>query len=439
MPDPPTIHAQEKLVPAPCNSQLLAALAGEVMERCDQAALFSEHPSQITRTFCSSAMAGCHSAMRSWMKQAGMHCRMDAAGNLIGRWEGEGRTTAPVLMIGSHLDTVPNGGRYDGILGVLLAVALVKALGQCSQRLPFAIEIVGFSEEEGVRYAVPYLGSSAMTGVLDKSLLDRRDGEGITLAEALHAFGGLPESLDTAAIDAAGVVAFLEPHIEQGPVLQEKGLALGCVSAIAGQTRLEVRFEGAAGHAGTTPMHLRRDAVTASAEWILDVERAGRATSGMVATVGVVEVTPNVANVIPGEARLRLDLRHAEDAVREKAIEELLQRGREIAARRRLSFEWTTRSVQKATAMDNALTAVLQQSLEDAGVHPLKLTSGAGHDSAVMAAHVPTAMLFIRCRDGVSHHPDESVEVGDVALALTAMWHFVQRLALHAFSGLEPE
>jgi hydantoinase/carbamoylase family amidase len=316
------------------------------------------------------------------------------------------------------------------MLGVLLGVALVESLSQCDCRLPFAIEVVGFSEEEGVRHATPFIGSKALAGGFDPALLDRVDAHGIMLGDALRAFGGSPESIDSAAMDPARVVAYLEAHIEQGPVLQNEGLPLGAVLAIAGQTRLEVRCVGAAGHAGTTPMNLRRDAVAAAAEWILQVERVGRESIGMVATVGVVEVAPNVANVIPGAVRLRLDLRHADDAVRDGAVQELFRLGQELSARRHVLFEWKTLHVHHAVEMDDAVTAVLMRSLTDAGVRPLKLVSGAGHDAAEMARRFPAAMLFVRCRDGVSHHPDESVEHQDVALALTAMWHFVRRLAL---------
>jgi allantoate deiminase len=364
------------------------------------------------------------------MQAAGMRCRMDAAGNLIGRWEDEHQPAEAVLIIGSHLDTVPDGGRYDGMLGVLLGVALVEAISRTEAKYPFAIEIVGFSEEEGVRYAAPYIGSKAMAGRFDRELLDRVDDQGITLADALRAFGGSPQSIDSAAVDPARVVAYLEAHLEQGPVLQDEGLPLAAVSAIAGQTRLEVRLAGGGGHAGTTPMNLRRDALTAAAEWILQVEDFARESIGMVATVGVVEVSPNVSNVIPGEVRLRLDLRHADDADRSRAVAELCRMGLELGARRHVSFEPRTLHVQDAALMDTAMTRMLQESVADAGVRPLTLISGAGHDAAVMAGHCPSGMLFVRCRDGVSHHPNESVECADVVLALTAMWHFVRRLAL---------
>lgn len=412
-----------------CAPEFLAELARDVLRRCDEGA-FSDDPAGITRTFCSPAMTRLHAAMRGWMEAAGMTCRLDAATNLIGRFDLENNPDRPALLVGSHLDTVPNGGRYDGMLGVLLGVALVEALSRSGARLPFALEVVAFSEEEGVRYGAPFIGSKALAGCSEASLLERVDAQGITAGDALRGFGGRPEAIDTAAADPSRVLAFVEAHIEQGPLLQQNDLPLGVVTAIAGATRAAIRFTGAAGHAGTVPMQLRRDALTAAAAWILDVERAGRETPGLVATVGVVEVLPNAGNVIPGEVRLRLDIRHADDRVRLAAIDELCRRGRELAEGRNVAFEFTEIHAQGAVALDDAMLAHLEHGLVAAGVQPTRLVSGAGHDAGVMASRFPTAMLFVRCRDGISHHPDESVELADVTCALTALWHFVERLAV---------
>lgn len=408
---------------------MLADLGRQAFERCQAAAQFSDADGQITRTFCSPAMTELHRVVRGWMESAGLKCRLDGAGNLWGRLDAPDLPNAPALVVGSHLDTVPNGGRYDGMLGVTLGVALATAVAWNQVRLPLAIEVVGFSEEEGVRFGTPYIGSRAAVGTCDRELLERTDADGISVQTALQAFGCNPAEIATAELDPARVAAFLEPHIEQGPLLQEHGLPLGAVTAIAGQTRALVRFVGTAGHAGTVPMHLRRDALAAAAEWIGHVESVGRSTSGLVATVGVIEVTPGAANVIPGEARVRLDIRHADDAVRAAAIARLQQLGSELAARRNVEFQFAVTHEHRAVAMDPSLMELLQQSIHDMGTKPLALVSGAGHDAAVMAGRYPSAMLFLRCRDGISHHPDESVTVEDVIAALTAMWHFVGRLA----------
>jgi allantoate deiminase len=253
----------------------------------------------------------------------------------------------------------------------------------------------------------------------------------MTLSDALRSFGGSPEAIDSAAIDPGQVIAFFEPHIEQGPVLQNIGSSLGIVTAIAGQTQASIRFVGSAGHAGTVPMTLRRDAMAAAAEWILQVESAARQTDGLVATVGTAEVTPNVANVIPSAVRLRLDIRHGNDAICQSAVDQLHQIATEIAVRRHVEFHYTTMYSRSAVQTDPVLTGILEQSLADSGVKPQRLVSGAGHDAVVMASRFPVAMLFVRCRDGISHHPDESVAASDVTTALKCMWYFVHRLAMN--------
>jgi allantoate deiminase len=410
-------------------NELLAELAQQALARCDVAATFSEEPGRITRTFCSPAMAELHAALRGWMQAAGMTCRVDAAGNLFGRLESPLRPNAPALLIGSHLDSVPNAGKYDGVLGVMLGLALAEAVKRSGLHLPFDIEIVGFSEEEGVRYGVPFIGSRALIGDCDEALLQRQDANGVSVAEALRGFGCNPDRIASAEAPAERYLAYLEPHIEQGPVLESENSPLSVVTAIAGQTRATIRFVGTAGHAGTVPMALRRDALAAAAEWITQVERIGQLTPGLVATVGTIEVLPSAGNVIPGEARLRLDIRHTDDAVRNVAVDELQQLGRSLAVRRGIEFEFSVEHEHAAVAMDQQATEFLKQSIVDAGHRPIELPSGAGHDAAVMARRWRAAMLFVRCRGGVSHHPDESVTLADVTSALTALWHFVQRLA----------
>lgn len=375
-------------------------------------------------------MADLHVALANWMKKARIACRIDEAGNLFGRFEScSQQGNVPALLIGSHLDTVPNAGKYDGVLGVMLGLSLIEAVQRSELKLPFALEVVGFSEEEGVRYGMPFIGSRALVGDCDAALLNKKDAAGISVAEALRTYGCHPAEIATAERSVGEIIAYLEPHIEQGPVLQSENSPLAVVTAIAGQTRAAIHFVGQAGHAGTVPMQLRRDALAAAAEWILEVERIGQQTSGLVATVGTIEALPGAGNVIPGEASLRLDVRHSDDVVRKSAIENLKEFGETLQSRRRVSFQFETTHEHSAVPMDRGLTEHLEQSIAAAGYRPLRLPSGAGHDAAVMACRWPATMLFIRCRDGISHHPAESVSLADTTAALTAMWHFVQRLA----------
>jgi allantoate deiminase len=304
----------------------------EVVERCRQLAAHTEEPGCITRTFLSDPMHCVHTDLRGWMEQAGMSVRVDAAGNLRGDYGGA-RADAPTLIVGSHLDTVPHAGAFDGILGVVLGVVLVKALG--GRRLGFGIEVVGFSEEEGVRFGFPFIGSRALVGTLDDALLAKRDADGSSIADAIRAFGLNPSAVGEARVTGS-TLGYLEFHIEQGPVLESLNLPLGVVTSIAGQSRLEVKFEGKANHAGTTPMHLRQDALAGAAEWIGAVERKAAATPSLVATVGKIEAQPGAGNVIAGSVRMSLDVRHTMDEVRAAAVKHLLDSAQQIAARRGL-------------------------------------------------------------------------------------------------------
>jgi allantoate deiminase len=389
----------------------------EIIERCQVLAGMSETPGAITRTYLCPAMHDVHRTLRAWMEEAGMNVRVDAAGNMRGLY-GQG---ASRLLIGSHVDTVPDAGAYDGVLGVVLAIALVRALG--GRRMRFAIEVVAFSEEEGVRFGVPFIGSRALVGTMDDELLGRRDARGVTVAEAIRDFG-----LDaTRTGQEACPTGYLEFHIEQGPVLDSLGLPLGVVTAIVGQSRCEVTFRGEANHAGTTPMHLRRDALAAAARWTSFVERTARATPPVVATVGALQVHPGAANVVPGEARATLDVRHADDAVRHGVITRLRCAAEKIGARRNVAVEWRQYMDQPAVACDPGLTAMLARAVQThAPVH--RMTSGAGHDAMIVAAIAPIAMLFLRSPGGISHHPAESVHAADVDAALATGIAFLEEL-----------
>ena len=332
----------------------------QIIERCRILAGMSETPDSITRTYLCPAMRDVHRTLRTWMEEAGMTVTLDAAGNLRGSSCGTSRD-APLLLIGSHVDTVPDAGAYDGVLGVVLAIALVRALGK--RRLRVAIEVVAFSEEEGVRFGLPFIGSRALVGSLNDDLLVRRDARGVSVAQAIRDFGLDPARLPAAAIRRR-LLGYLEFHIEQGPVLDTLNLPLGVVTAIVGQSRCEVTFRGEANHAGTTPMHLRRDALAAAARWTGFVERTARSTAGVVATVGALHVHPGAANVVPGEVQATLDVRHADDAVRHSVTTLLRAAAEKIGARRNVAVAWRQQLDQPAVACDARLTALLARAVE---------------------------------------------------------------------------
>jgi allantoate deiminase len=405
---------------------MLPRLADDLLARCDVLAHYSEVPDKLTRTCLCDAMHQVHACLGDWMRQAGMTVRLDAAGNLIGHY-GAARVDAATLLIGSHLDSVPDAGKYDGILGVLLGVAAVQALG--GKRLPFAIDVLGFCEEEGIRFRAPYLGSLAVCGRLDRALLERSDDKGVSLAEALRRFGLDPARLAEAAYPAGKVLGYFEAHIEQGPVLDSLHLPLGIVEAIAGQGRCWLRFVGKAGHAGTLPMEHRRDALAAAAEFVLTIERHARSVDGLRATAGSLAVAPDAVNVVPGLARLSLDVRHPQDPVRQQCTAALLEQAAAIADRRGVALQIDQSQSHAAVPADPRLTDVLAQSVAAAGYPVHRLVSGAGHDAAVMASLAAMTMLFVRSPGGVSHHPAESVVPADVTAALEVMVDFLHRLA----------
>jgi allantoate deiminase len=334
---------------------------------------------------------------------------------------------APTLYIGSHLDTVPNAGRYDGILGVVLGLALVEALK--GQKLGYNIEVVGFSEEEGVRFKKPFFGSLALIGKFDKAFLEIKDPQGISLDQAIRAYGLDPTQISQATFNGKAL-GYLEMHIEQGPVLEAKHIPLGVVEGIVGLNRLELRFTGKANHAGTTPMNLRQDALAGAAEWMGWVEREAQAEKGLVATVGQIGAKPGATNVIPGEVQLSLDVRHLEDGIREHSVAHLITHAQRIAERRGLKVNWESVLDQPAVAMDTDLTSALEQAVEAAGYPVHRMPSGAGHDAMMIAEKMPATMLFIRSPGGISHHPDEAVFEDDVQAALEVGVQFLRRMIL---------
>lgn len=402
--------------------------ARAVMERCDLLGQCSEEPDLLVRCYASPAMKRANVLVASWMQAAGMHTRQDQVGNLIGRYESE-RTLAKTLLLGSHLDTVRDAGKYDGPLGVILALAVIERFHQRGERLPFALELLGFADEEGLRYHSAYLGSKAVAGTFDLDALNLLDSDGISLKQAMRAFGGDPERIAAARRDAGDLLGYCEVHIEQGPVLEARDLPVGLVSAIAGQSRIAVTLRGEAGHAGTVPMSLRHDALCAAAEFVLAVEAYVRSVPGLVATVGQLNVQPGASNVIPGLVTLSLDVRHQEDGLRVQACTQLEQHALKLASERGITCDWTCLQENRSVPCAPRLTGLLGQAIERAGLPAYTLPSGAGHDAVAISDLTDVAMLFVRCRGGISHNPAEAVTQQDVAVAIDVLERFLYRLA----------
>lgn len=397
-----------------------ACAAGRVMARCDALAQLSESSEGLTRVYLSSEHLQANALVAQWMQQAGMNTWQDAVGNICGRYEAA-QPGAQALLLGSHLDTVRNAGRYDGMLGVLAAIEVVDALNRAGLRGAQAIEIIGFADEEGTRFNIALLGSRGLTGSWPASWLACEDALGVSVAQALALAGLSADAIFAAQRPAADFSAYLELHIEQGPVLEQEDLALGVVSAINGAHRLHARFTGEAGHAGTVPMRHRRDALAAAAEWLLFIEQTTQAFApDIVATVGTLQCEPGAVNVIPGAVSLTLDIRSPQDEARDTLLQRLLAQAEVIAARRGVGFSHEIFYTIAATPCDEALRAQLSDAVREVQGRTMLLPSGAGHDAIAIAERWPSAMLFVRCAGGISHHPAESVTEDDVAQALRA-------------------
>ena len=401
---------------------------GELLnERFETLATMTDKPGQLTRLYLSPAFRQGCDQVALWMEQAGMIAGIDAVGNVVGRYDGAS-PDLPTLILGSHIDTVRDAGKYDGTLGVLAAIACVQALNDAGKRLPFAIEVHVFGNEEGVRFPTILTGSRAIAGTLDPATLDTKDVDDVSVRDALRAIGCDPESWPAVARTREQMLGFLELHIEQGPVLEAEELPLGVVTAINGACRYRVQVGGEAGHAGTVPMVLRRDALAAAAEMVLAVQRIGQSDKRLVATVGQFEVAPGASNVIPGEARFTIDLRAPDDSLRDRAAAELQEDLRAIAEKQNvdLSIEQFYRA--SAATCSPALIGSLEKAVERNGIRPLKLPSGAGHDGQAIAALCPIAMLFLRCKDGISHNPAEAIDMDDAVIAVRVMLDFLMHL-----------
>lgn len=406
----------------------------ELMRQADVLALFSEDAPKITRVYLSDQHKQAGEYLIGLMRRAGMNAGFDALGNIVGRYEAAD-PNAPVVMTGSHQDSVRNAGKYDGLFGIISAIACVKDLHDRGKRLPYTLEIVGFCDEEGVRFGATLIGSKAMAGSFEPAWLDKTDDDGATMRQALIDFGGDPDRWQDVDRRGKRVVAFVESHIEQGPVLLNEGLPVGVVTAIAGATRLRVNVTGLAGHAGTVPMGSRQDALTAASEMVLFIERYCEERSGLVGTVGKMSVAPGAINVIPQDVEFSIDVRSGDDALRRAAVA-YFQSGLEaIAKRRRVEVTAAPFYAADAAPCDEALQQQFADAIAAHGVAVRHLPSGAGHDAMVFPAVAPTAMLFVRCgNNGISHHPDETMTAEDAEVATSVLLRFFERFDPVAFA-----
>jgi allantoate deiminase len=400
-----------------------AAAARRLMARLDEFAGFTDQPGQLTRLYLSPAYRAACERFAQWAGELGLNPEIDAAGNVHARYEGK-RTRAPALMIGSHIDTVRDAGRYDGNLGALAALAVVEQFHAEGVRFDHAIDVVAFGDEEGVRFPSTMTGSRALAGLMSASALLNRDADGISLRDALVNFGGDPERV--LALRARGIAAFVELHIEQGPVLEAENLAVGTVGAINGATRLAVTVNGLAGHAGAVPMSLRRDALAATAEMVLAIEARALREPDLVATVGRIDAEPGAVNVIPGLVRFSVDIRSPRDEWRRRAVSDIATELNVIAARRRIALVVAPTHEAGAYVCDPRIVAGIDAALVVTGQKPFHLPSGAGHDTMIMGQICPAGMLFVRCKGGVSHNPEESITQADCEVALAALTRFAR-------------
>lgn len=401
----------------------------EIEARLIALAQHTSESGRMTRIYGSLEHRTAMQSVSGWMHEAGMDAHVDAACNVVGRYEAAGEG-AKTLIIGSHIDTVKNAGIYDGNLGVIVGIALVAELSRRKMRMPFAVEVIAFGDEEGVRFGTTLSGSRAVAGQFISSCLDERDAGGQSRREMLQSLSCNPDAISQVARNREDILGYVEVHIEQGPVLEARNLPLGIVTAINGVSRGEVRVRGMAGHAGTLPMDMRHDALTAAAEMLLAVEARGRAEPGLVATVGVLSMPFGAINVVPGEVKFTLDIRSASDANRLVAVEDIKRAIVRIAAARGVSCEIDMRYEALAAPCDAGFMAGLSRSVAGVGVEPFELPSGAGHDAMAFRGIWPIAMLFVRCRGGVSHNPKEYASPADIGQAARALFDFVTDLGV---------
>lgn len=402
--------------------------ATNILQRINELASISEEPGVITRTFGTDAFVKGSRLVSQWMQEAGLQTRIDNIGNIRGRLVSS-NANAKTLVIASHIDTVVNAGKFDGPLGVLIGLNLLEQLIQQGTSLPFHIELIAFSDEEGCRFHTTYLGSKVVAGQFNSNLLEKQDAAGKTLQEAIQVMGGHTALLQQDAIPATDWLGYFEIHIEQGPVLYEKDIPVGIVTVIAAQKRITITFKGEAGHAGTVPMTMRNDALCAAAEFIVEAERfAATHPQPVVATVGTLQIPHAASNVIPGEVTATLDLRSADPTVLSTCYKQLQQLGNSLCQRRNIKMNWQLVQTTAPVTCDDTFTQLLAQAIQQAGYEVVRLVSGAGHDAVAVAPVSPVTMLFVRCFRGISHTPLENVELKDLAVAVEVSAAFIHSL-----------
>jgi allantoate deiminase len=400
--------------------------AARIMQRCDALARHSELAGGLTRVFLSPENRAANELVLGWMREAGMDAKLDAIGNVAGRYEGD-KPGLPCLMLGSHLDTVRNAGKYDGMLGVVTAIECVDSLNKRKARLPFAIEVIGFGDEEGVRFGTTMLGSRAVAGNFDEKNLKIKDAKGITLETALREFGLAPDRLGEVKRQRGEVLAYAELHIEQGPVLEAEGLPVGVVTAINGFSRLRATLTGIAGHAGTVPMNLRRDALAAAAECVLAVERIGRSAPELVATVGKIDALPGAINVIPGDVAFTVDVRAPRDDLRHSCVNEIRSEITALCGKRKIQIGIENLQELGVAECAPRLMTQLERAVAAKGLRVRRLPSGAGHDGMALKNLAEICMLFVRCKDGISHNPAEAISEADAGAGAAVLLEFIEK------------
>ena len=402
------------------------SLGEEIVRRIAELGAISQTKEHLARLFLTREHRAAAELILTWMREAGMRAHLDAIGNVCGRYEGE-RPGLPCLMLGSHYDTVVDAGKWDGPLGVVTAISCIASLNRRGRRLPFAIEVVGFADEEGVRFASTLLGSRAVAGTFDESVLNTRDRAGTTMRQAIADFGLDPDHIGAAARTRRELLAYLELHIEQGPVLEEQNLPVGVVTAIAGATRLSARLIGMAGHAGTVPMAFRRDALTGAAECIGAIEEFCRTDhGGLVGTVGYIHAAPGATNVIPGQVSFTMDIRAPTDPHRKRAVTDIVRQLDAIAKRRKLALQLNMTHENRTVPCAPWLKEQIAEAIASEGFRVFELPSGAGHDGMAMIDVADVGMIFVRCRGGISHHPDEHVEHADADIGARVLLRVIE-------------
>ena len=395
------------------------------MQWLDELAECSEHPVELTRRYLTPEHAQAAELIMQRMREAGMTAWLDAVGNVVGRFPGR-RPEARRLILGSHLDTVRNAGKYDGALGVLLPIACLKALDERGERLEYPVDVIAFGDEEGLRFQATLIGSRAVAGDFEPELLAAVDEDGVRLREALREFGLDPEAVAEARYHRDDVAGYVEVHIEQGPVLEAEDRPVGVVTSIAGATRMRVEVMGRAGHAGTVPMDLRYDALVAASEAVVAVERICSDISGAVGTVGVLRTMPGAVNVIPGFVEFSVDVRAGSDGIRRRVLRRIGEAFAAIEERRGVLFDSVTTHETRAAQCSPWLMHRLGRAIEAEGLEVRELPSGAGHDAMAMAHLTAVGMLFVRCKDGISHHPAESMTEADAEVAARVLLRFLE-------------